>query len=272
MREHALQVLVTLAALQLATAAGAAVGDDRNRDELDTDDPAAALAVSQAALGNELPALTLTHSDGEPFPLARLRGRPAVVSLIYTSCHHVCPVITRHLASAVEIGREALGEDAFGVVTIGFDWRVDTPDRMRMFAATNGINEPGWYFLSGDEESITTLSNALGFRFSPSSKGFDHLSQTTVVDRDGRVYRQVYGAAIEPPALVEPLKELVFDTPSDAGPIEHWVDTFRLFCTVFDPRLGRYRFDYSILMTAITGLLCLGAVGIFIVREWRRPR
>lgn len=272
MRGNRLQNLLSLASLLLLASAAAAAGDDAGRSGLDTHDPAAALAVSQAAIGNLLPPLTLVDEGGQPFPLARLRDRPLVLSFVYTSCHHVCPVITRSLARAVEVGREALGDDAFEVVTVGFDWQADTPDRMRMFAAANGVHEPRWHFLSGDEASITALTGELGFLFSPSSKGFDHLSQTTVIDRDGRVYRQVYGAAIEPPALVEPLKELVFDTPREAGAIAHWVDTFRLFCTVFDPRSGRYRFDYSILMTAITGILCLGAVGAFIVREWRRSR
>jgi hypothetical protein len=54
--------------------------------------------------------------------------------------------------------------------------------------------------------------------------------------------------------------------------VAHWVDTFKLFCTVFDPNSGRYRFDYSIAMTALTGILSLGAIGWFIVHEWRRPR
>jgi protein SCO1/2 len=71
---------------------------------------------------------------------------------------------------------------------------------------------------------------------------------------------------------VEPLKELVFDTPRSAGLIEHWVSTFRLFCTVYDPNSDRYRFDYSIFMTIAVGLLCLGAIATFIVHEWRSAK
>ncbi len=233
-------------------------------------DPQQALAISHAALGNALPSVQLVDSDGRAFAIDTLRGKPLVVSLVYSSCHHVCPVITRSVAHAVNIGRDALGDDAFNVITVGFDWEFDTPDQMRMFAATQGVRQSGWHFLSGDEATITALTEALGFQFYRSAKGFDHLSQTTVVDRDGRIYRHVYGPSFDAPALVEPLKELVFDTPKEAGALAHWVDTFRLFCTVFDPRLGRYKFDYSILMAVFTGVLCLGAVGVFIAREWRR--
>ena len=192
--------------------------------------------------------------------------------MIYTSCHHVCPTITKNLATAVDIGREALGDDAFNVVTVGFDWAVDTPDRMRLYADERRINVPGWHFLAGDSMSIGALSKDLGFQFFASAKGFDHLTQTTVIDAEGVVYRQVYGVDIEPQAFVEPLKELVFNTPRESSFIEHWVDSFRLFCTVYDPNSGRYKFDYSIVMTIFVGVLCLGALATFILREWKRAR
>jgi protein SCO1/2 len=96
--------------------------------------------------------------------------------------------------------------------------------------------------------------------------------QTTIVDRNGTIYRQLYGVDIDTRALVEPLKELVFDTPRSAGLIEHWVSTFKLFCTVYDPNSDRYRFDYSIFTTIVVGLLCLGAIATFIVHEWRNAR
>ena len=157
-------------------------------------------------------------------------------------------------------------------MTVGFDWAVDTPNRMRIYASERRIDVPGWYFLAGDNESIAGLSRDLGFQFFRSAKGFHHLTQTTILDADGKVYRQVYGVDIEPQAFVEPLKELVFNTPRDAGLVDHWVDSFLLFCTVFDPNSGRYRFDYSIAMTIFVGILCLGAIAMFILREWRRAR
>jgi protein SCO1/2 len=237
--------------------------------EYDRDD---ALQLSQAAIGRALGSHVLRDVDGQSFNLASLRGRPLVVSMIYTSCHHVCPTITRNLRGKIEVAQEALGEDAFNVITVGFDWEVDTPDRMRLYASERRIDVAGWHFLAGDAGSIGALSENLGFQFFPSPKGFDHLTQTTIVDADGAIYRQVYGVDIEPQPFVEPLKELVFDTPRDAGLVDHWVDSFLLFCTVFDPNSGRYRFDYSIAMTIFVGILCLGAIATFIAKEWRRAR
>jgi protein SCO1/2 len=228
--------------------------------------------VSQGVLGAAIGDHTFRDVSGQPFELRTLQGKPLVISLIYTSCHHVCPIITANIEKNVDIAQEALGEDAFSVVTIGFDWRVDTPDRMRMYASAKGIEVPGWHFLSGDEASVEAISQSVGFQFFPTAKGFDHLSQTTVVDAEGRVYRQIYGQDFDAQAFVEPLKELVFDTPREAGIVDHWVDTFKLFCTVYDPNTGRYQFDYSIFMTILVGVLCLGAILLFIVYEWRHAR
>lgn len=235
-------------------------------------DRADAMEISQAAIGRHIGVPVFRDVGGQPFAVSQLLGKPLIVSMIYTSCHHVCPMITKNLADTVDIARDALGSEAFTVITIGFDWRTDTPEQMRNYAAAQGIDQPAWHFLSADAGTVGSLAEALGFQFFPSAKGFDHLAQTTIVDRDGVVYRQVYGVDIDTQSLVEPLKELVFNTPRDAGFLRHWADTFKLFCTVYDPNSDRYRFDYSILMTIFAGSLSLGAVAFFIVREWRQSR
>ena len=236
-------------------------------------DRESALDISQSAIGEAIGAHTLRDIHGQTFELESLKGRPVVVSMIYTSCHHVCPTITRTLAEGVDAAREALGEDSFSVVSIGFDWKVDTPERMRQFAAQQGVaRDPEWHFLAGDPSTIDALAADLGFIFYESSKGFDHLAQTTIIDRDAVVYRQVYGANLGKQAIVEPLKELVFDTPAGESLVTHWMNTLKLFCTVYDPNSDRYRFDYSIILALIIGVLCLGSIAIFIVREWRTAR
>lgn len=229
-----------------------------------------ALQFSQAALGNELGEHTLRDRQGRAVELSGFRGKPLVISLIYTSCYHTCPTITNQLARVVEIARDALGEQSFSVLTIGFDTPNDTPDRMRIYAAERGIDLPGWWFLSADAQTIQALTQDLGFLYVPSSKGFDHTVQTTIVDAQGRVYRQVYGELLNSPHFVEPLKELVWGLEANTSTLTGWLKGVRLICTIYDPSTGRYRFDYSIFVTLFVGLLCLGSIAVFIVRAWRQ--
>ena len=234
-------------------------------------DQKSALAISQAAIGNTLDDYRFIDQRGRVLNLNSLRGQPLVVSLIYTSCYHVCSTITKQLAKVVEIARDALGEESFTVLTIGFDTPNDTPERMASYARDQGIaKQTHWRVLSAELHTMQQLSRDLGFTYIPSAQGFDHTAQITLVDQQGLVYRQVYGDALQTQALVEPLKQLVFGRQAQESTLSGWVEGVRLLCTVYDPNTGRYTFDYSIFVSAIIGLLCLAGVAIFVIRAWRQ--
>jgi protein SCO1/2 len=233
-------------------------------------DEAEALRIGQAAIGRQLDDRVLRDTSVRPVALSEFRGRPLLVNFVYTSCSSVCPTIVQTLDAAVGAAQQALGEDSFAVVTIGFDVRNDTPERMRAFARAQGIDRPNWRFLSGDDETVEALAAQVGFVVYPAPQGFDHMALTTIVDQEGRIYRQVYGGVFEAPAVVEPLKELVFGRRSDWTSIDGLVNRVRLFCTLYDPRTGAYRFDYSPFITLAIGLAALAGVGGFALREWRR--
>lgn len=234
--------------------------------------PQEALAASRAALGRQLGDHTLTDSRRRPLRLAELRGRPLVVNMVYTSCFDVCPTLTATLAPKVEIAREVLGRGKFTVVTVGFDARNDTPDRMRAYAHMLGLGDTEWLFLSGDERTIAALAADLGFTYRRTAAGFDHSALTTIVDASGRVHRQIYGTDYPVTALVEPLKALALGVRDTTAGIGDLVERVRIWCTVYDPRTGRYRFDYALVLSAVIGVACLAAFGTFIAREWRRSR
>ena len=235
-------------------------------------DEDSALAYSRDAVGRKLGAHTLTASDGTPVTLASLAGRPLIISFIYTSCVHICPIVTQTLEHAVEVARDTLGPDSFRVVTIGFDAPRDTPERMAVFARGQGVGDDGWLFLSADAETVAALTAELGFVFFRSPKGFDHIAQTTLIDGEGRIVRQIYGPSFKPPALVEPLMDLALGRPLAGATLGDLVDRLRLFCTIYDPRLDRYRLDYSIFVAFAVGTLSLGGVAVFLVSNWRHSR
>lgn len=235
-------------------------------------DETAALQHSQAAVGRQVSDFVLAGSDGQPITLGQFRGRPLVLSLIYTSCYHVCPMLTQHLDKVVDIGRQALGPQSFNVLAIGFDTAVDTPPRMRAYARERGLDNNGWFWASADEETMAALISELGFAYFPTPKGYDHLTQTTILDDAGRVYRQVYGGDFEPPLLIEPLKALILGSHEETGSLSTWLESIKLFCTIYDPASGRYRFDYSIFVSLLVGSLSLGGVAVFIFRAWRESK
>jgi protein SCO1/2 len=227
-RVPGLSLMIALIVLKLSSATA------QDSDNVYSDDEA--LKISQAAIGRQLSALEFTDQSGQKVSLSEFAGKPLLVSLIFTSCHHVCPALTRHLKLAVEAAREALGDDSFRVVTIGFDTPNDTPDRMQVFARKQGIDDANWAFLSSTGETMADLVEQIGFIYFPTPRGFDHITQVTIIDRDGVVYEQVYGGTFELPWLVEPLKDLVFNRPQSSHNFFSSVfDRVKLFCTVYDP-------------------------------------
>ncbi|GBE44691.1 MAG TPA: SCO family protein [Rhizobiales bacterium] len=266
-------VAATVFAVLLGTLAPRAAAQQAEPNPFDEK---AALEYSQSAIGRTVGSHVFRDRSVREIDLTDLRGKPLVVNMIYTSCYNTCPVILESLYDGVKVAQDALGEDSFSVVTIGFDARNDTPQRMRDFARSRGVDLPNWYFLSGKKEIIERLSKTLGFIYFPSPKGFDHLAQTSVLKSDGTIYRHVYGSNFGPQALAEPLKELVFGIESAQSLTQAIINRVRLFCTIYDPRAERYRFDYSIFIGGIIGLLILSSMGFVIARNvwrlWRASR
>jgi len=232
-----------------------------------------ALKISQEAIGQSLGDYSFKAADGREVRLNDYLGTPLLISMIFTACHHICPTTTKHLQKASDAAQDVLGDNSFRIVSIGFDTVNDTPDAMRGFAIQQGIDEDNWQFLSATPETIARLSEDLGFQFFLSPRGFDHLIQTSMIDRQGRVYSQVYGMSFELPSLIEPLKQLVFNRPESAGrPISGLVDRIRLFCTVYNPATGRYEFDNSLFFQIASGLMVVFGISAYLIIEVRRAR
>ena len=236
-------------------------------------DPAAALKKSEAAIGRMVSDYRLIGTNGLPLTTTVFRGRPLVVSLVYTSCNSVCPVTTQNLKRAVTRARMALGDDSFTVLTLRFDARNATPGRLAAFAADQDIDgDPLWRVASASPATLGTLLEEVGFSYSGAAGGFEHVAQTTIIDAEGRVYRQVYGDDFPLQMLVEPLKALVFGVTTRSFTPAGLADRLRFLCTVYDPETGRYRTDYAIFIGIFIGGLSLILVAWVILRMWRGNR
>lgn len=249
--------------------AGLAQGND---DPLALD-PETAYAESQAAIGRQVGDYVLHDHRGAKLSLTELRGRPLVISLVYTSCSTVCPITTIHLRDSLVEARRALGNDSFAILTFGFNAAGDRPAQLAAFANTHRLLEIGdWRLASADPETTEALLRDLGFSYRYAAGGFDHPTQTTILDKEGRVYRQVYGEAFPLPVIMEPLKELVLNTEtSSISPSALW-DRITFLCTVYNPHTRAYRFDYGIFFGMAIGGLSLLLTGALVVRLWLANR
>jgi len=235
-------------------------------------DEKAALKESQAAIGREVGDYRFRDSEGREVRLLQLRGKPLVVSFVYTGCFQVCPAATQFLAQAVSEAERTLGPGSFRVATIGFNLPFDTPQAMKDFRRKFGLASPHWLFLTPEADTLARLTADFGFRYEATPAGFDHLLQASIVDAGGRIYRQVYGEAFEIPQFVGPLLALAQNKPVPQGNLEALWEQVKLLCTVYDASAGRYRLNYAVFVQIFVGTtVMLG--GILVVGlGWRRRR
>ena len=95
-----------------------------------------------------------------------LNGRAIVVNSMYTTCRGSCPVTS----AAVEQLRAKLSPvfgDKLVFVSFTLEPKVDTPERLRKYAATYGADVrhktlSPWHFLTGQADDLESLRISLG--------------------------------------------------------------------------------------------------------------
>ena len=256
--------LAVALALLCAAGPGAAADATLDRDY--------ALKKSQAAVGNRPANYAFTAADGNRVELAAFRGKPLVVSFVYTGCFQVCPASTQFLKLAAGQAEVALGKERFALATIGFNLPFDSPAAMRDFARRQGVSAANWSFLTPQAAQLDALLAEFGFSHVATPSGFDHVLQATILDAEGRIVKQVYGESFGLDAFVEPLKALAAGTPLPVNDLGSIIEKVRLLCTVYDPVSGVYRLDYALFVEMLGGLLVIVATAVFLLLDRRRAQ
>lgn len=233
-----------------------------------------AFSTSQAAVGNALHDYTLLDRKGKPVQLSSYRGKPLLVSFIYTGCFHICPASTRALHKSVRALHRRFGDRQFNVVTIGFNQPEDSPEALGSYARQQRITEKNWEFLSPDGADVEALSRDFGFTFVATPAGFDHTLQVSVLDAQGEIYRQIYGDSFTAEKIGEPLRQLLTGVRLVEGEVglADLIDRVRILCSVYDPETGTYRADYTLYFMIAGGVTFFATMLWFVLSEWRARR
>ncbi|MCC6765916.1 MAG: SCO family protein [Deltaproteobacteria bacterium] len=159
------------------------------------------LAAGTAAASGSLYQAPLTwRSDaGETVRLDRWKGKPVVLTMVFTSCQATCP---RTMAKLTEIqekfDREKIPAD---FVIVSFDPTRDTPERLASYRRQTNHTRPNWTFLVGSEEDTRMLSMLLGIKYSrnPISGDIMHDNKIVMLNGAGEVTKELLGldASIE---------------------------------------------------------------------------
>ena len=149
-----------------------------------------------------------TTEDGASVALDVFAGRPLVLAMGYTTCKDICPAIVADMLWIdAHLPRDLAARVRFAFVSI--DPKRDTPPKLKAFAEAFGVDQTRWTFLTGDDDSVRDLAEALGFRYRRNAQGgFDHSAIISLLDEDGEIAFQQNGVAASSQEFLSKLETL----------------------------------------------------------------
>jgi protein SCO1 len=215
------------------------------------------------------------NEDGQTVKLGDYfgKGRPVVLALVYYECPMLCSEVLNGLTGSLKGNSLNAGKD-FDVLAVSFDAReYDKPELSKNKKAAyvrryeRAGTENGWHFLTGSQEAIDRLTEAVGFkyRWDERTNQFAHAGGVTVVTSEGRIAKYFYGIDYAPRDLKLALQEAAqnkIGTPADQ---------LLLYCFHYDPATGTYGFAVLRLMRA-AGVLTLIGIAAMLFAFWRRNK
>lgn len=226
-----------------------------------------AMMAAEQNVGKQLGDYIFTDQDGNKVHLNDLNDKPLIISFVYTSCPHTCSTITASLATAAPPLQK--GErGGFNVMTIGFDYERDTPEKMLEFGKgfTNDFSR--WKFVTADRDTIERFARDIGFYYIKRGDGFSHLNMISIVT-GGKVYQHIYGVNIKSSDIVAPLNELLTNRSQGkrlANPAG-WRERLIAMCSLYDESTHTYRINYYSLIRLFLELISLAAIFFFM---WKK--
>jgi len=192
---------------------------------------------------NEQVPLDLAFRDetGKPVRLGDYFGqKPVILNLVYYQCPMLCSEVMSGLESALRVMRFDVGKE-FNVVTVSFDPK-ETPamaaakkaEYMKRYKRAGA--EQGWHFLTGPEQSISALTQAVGFQYQydPKTNQFAHATAIMLLTPQGKIAQYYYGVEFAPKDL---RLGIIQASQNKIGTV---VDEVLLYCYHYNPNTGKY--------------------------------
>lgn len=131
--------------------------------------------------------LPLVDQDGRRADWNQGRGKVRLVSMFYTSCQYICPLI---IDSGKAIERQLTDAERarLGVLLVSMDPARDDPAALKRIADQRKLDPARWTLASPRPEDVRSVAGVLGIRYRLLEDGeFNHTSALVLLDAEGRI-------------------------------------------------------------------------------------
>jgi protein SCO1/2 len=150
--------------------------------------------VEPRQVGDPLPEYHFTNQLGQAVSTSQFKGQALAITFIFTRCPlpNFCPRMSSNFQDAqTKLAGSPGGSPAstnWHLLAISFDPEFDTPAVLKSYAERYHADPTHWSFLTGDLESIRTISDQFGQSFWKDETGaINHNLRTIVVNDSGQI-------------------------------------------------------------------------------------
>lgn len=129
----------------------------------------------------------MTDQSGKATTIAARRGRVQLVSMFYTSCRYICPLIIDS-GMAIEKKLTPTEKSRLGITLISMDPKRDDPAALMRVATRRKLDLKRWALLRPRPQDVRPIAGVYGIRYRELADGeFNHTSTLVLLDADGRI-------------------------------------------------------------------------------------
>lgn len=148
-----------------------------------------------------------TDQSGNKIELSKFNGKPVVLTMFFASCAYACPVLVNDM-KRIEAKLPEHERKNYQFVLVSIDPEHDTPQLLKKYAETHGLDPANWTLLTGSKDDVRELAAVLGFKYKKDANGqYSHSNLINILNSDGEVIHQHTGLNQDVTAAAEKLTE-----------------------------------------------------------------
>lgn len=135
-----------------------------------------------------------TRDDGKTLRLDELRGKPRVLTMFFSRCDNICPMLTGQLKVLEREMPPALRART-GFVLVTLDAAEDDAETLAEHRRRMGYSRENWVLLRGSPDETRELAHLLGVTYKPKAENgqIDHDGLIVILDAEGRILHKAGG-------------------------------------------------------------------------------
>jgi len=136
----------------------------------------------------EAPQFSLIDQRRETISLAEFGGNVVILTAVYASCPHTCPLILSQTKAAIaELSPEERAD--LRVIAVTMDPENDSPDVLEKLAKNHGMQSPLYHLVTGASADVEPLLDRMEVARNrdPETGIINHANLFLLIDREGRV-------------------------------------------------------------------------------------